>query len=452
MRRVLFLSYHYPPLGGAGVQRPARLVRYLPQLGYEPVVVTGPEPIDGRWTPTDRDFAEEVPEGVEVHRMAGPEPPVSTGWPARQERWLGRKSPSTRWLEEGMLATGRDAAANVDLVYVWMQPYEAAPAAAELARELGLPLVADLGDPWALDEMLVYPTRLHRRRDLAAMRAFLAAADAIVMSTPEAARRVRETFPELAHKRLLAIPNGFEPADFAGPLPPRPDGPFRIVHTGYLHTELGLRLRRAAPLRRLLGGAVPGVDMLARSHVHLLAAIDRLLDEEPGLRGRLEVHLVGVLSPADRAVVGDRPYVRLHGFRTHAETVELLRAADLLFLPMQGLPPGRRATIVPGKTYEYLAAGRPILAAVPDGDARDLLERADDVVLCRPRDVDAMAGLIREQLERFQQDGPRRLRLPRSLPRYEYRSLAAELAEVFDAVLGRQPAVAALASASGARG
>src|SRR3989442_6389430 len=98
---------------------------------------------------------------------------------------------------------------------------------------------------------------------------------------------------------------------------------------------------------------------------------------------------------------------------------------------MQGLPPGRRATIVPGKTYEYLAAGRPILAAVPDGDARDLLERAGGAVLCRPRDVDAMAGLIRGELERFQQDGPRRLRRPPFLPRYEYRSLAGELAEVF---------------------
>jgi hypothetical protein len=57
-----------------------------------------------------------------------------------------------------------------------------------------------------------------------------------------------------------------------------------------------------------------------------------------------------------------------------AESVALIRLADLLFLPMRDLPPGVRVTIVPGKTYEYLASRRPILAAVSDGDARDLLE------------------------------------------------------------------------------
>ena len=64
----------------------------------------------------------------------------------------------------------------------------------------------------------------------------------------------------------------------------------------------------------------------------------------------------------------------LRDFIPHAGTIELMRSADLLFLPMHDLPPGRRAGLVPQKTYEYLAARRPILAAVPDGDARDLLE------------------------------------------------------------------------------
>ena len=61
-----------------------------------------------------------------------------------------------------------------------------------------------------------------------------------------------------------------------------------------------------------------------------------------------------------------------------------MRSADLLFLPMHDLPPGRRAGLVPYKTYEYLAAERPILAAVPDGDARDILSRVSHATLCRP--------------------------------------------------------------------
>ena len=58
---------------------------------------------------------------------------------------------------------------------------------------------------------------------------------------------------------------------------------------------------------------------------------------------------------------------------------------------MHELPPGRRASIVPYKTYEYLAARRPVLAAVPDGDVRDLLAPMAHVSLCRPSDSGAMA-------------------------------------------------------------
>ncbi len=71
-----------------------------------------------------------------------------------------------------------------------------------------------------------------------------------------------------------------------------------------------------------------------------------------------------------------------------------MRSADLLFLPMHDLPAGRRAGLVPQKTYEYLAAGRPILAAVPDGDARDLLDASGVARLCRPADAAAMAAAV----------------------------------------------------------
>ena len=75
-----------------------------------------------------------------------------------------------------------------------------------------------------------------------------------------------------------------------------------VAITGYLHTELGLAHRRHRRLRHLLGGAVPGLDVLTRSHVYLLQAVARLLAEDPGLADVLELHLAGVLSEDDRAV------------------------------------------------------------------------------------------------------------------------------------------------------
>jgi glycosyltransferase involved in cell wall biosynthesis len=79
--------------------------------------------------------------------------------------------------------------------------------------------------------------------------------------------------------------------------------------------------------------------------------------------------------------------------------VALLRNADLLFLPLHKLPAGERSRIVPGKTYEYLAAKRPILAAVPEGDARDFVVASGLGNVCAPDDVDAMAAILRGRFE-----------------------------------------------------
>jgi glycosyltransferase involved in cell wall biosynthesis len=256
------------------------------------------------------------------------------------------------------------------------------------------------------------------------------------MNTAEARAELLRRFPELAAKPVVTITNGFDPADFAAP-PPATDGDaFRIVHAGWAHTAAGRRHRRLRLARRLLGGATPGLDILARSETYLLAAIERLLAERPELRARLELHLAGVASgPGARR----SPYLHAHGYLAHAETIALLRSADLLFLPMHDLPPGRRARIVPGKTYEYLASGRPILAAVPDGDARDLLARAGSALLCRPADVGAMTRLIAAQVDRRDAGKPAPAPDPDVLRDYERSRLTAALAELFDGVLGRRP-------------
>jgi glycosyltransferase involved in cell wall biosynthesis len=270
----------------------------------------------------------------------------------------------------------------------------------------------------------------------------LAAADVVVMNTPEARDQVLKAFPGLSADRVEAIPNAFDPLDFPETPPGDPDGEaFRIVHTGSLHTEAGRRHREAGRLRRVLGGAVPGVDFLTRSHVFLLEAVDRLLREEPRLAGRIEVHLAGVFSQADRDVVAGRPYVRLREFLPHAETVPLMRSAGVLFLPMHDLPAGMRARLVPQKTYEYLAARRPILAAVPEGDARDLLAASGVAHVCRPGDVDAIAQALREELERVDAGRPAPVPDPAVLTRCGADRLAGEFAGLYERTAGRGGAV-----------
>jgi hypothetical protein len=430
---MILIAYHFPPEGGAGVQRSAKLARFLPECGWQPVVITRSAAPADRWSPRDHTLDDELPDEVLVKRVETSAPAFSRGWRKRAERWLRMESPFATWWRESAVRLGEAHAEGVAVIYASMAPWQSGEAAALLAERMRLPWVADLRDPWALDEMMVYPSRFHRRLERARMTRVLGTASAIVMNTPEAALRLQETFPRLRDKSVLTIPNGFDASDFAEAPPPRTDGRFRIVHTGYLHTSLGQQMRRGRAVRRLLGGEVPGVDIITRSHVFLLRALERAFSRDPGLRDTVRVQLAGVLSDGDLAAA-QSDVVEVLGYLPHEATVELMRTADLLFLPMQNLPPGVRATIVPGKTYEYLASGRPILAAVPDGDARDLLAEAGTASLCRPDDVDAIERIVVEQVARWASGVQPPEPDPLVLERYERRRLTAQLASVLDAV------------------
>jgi hypothetical protein len=105
---------------------------------------------------------------------------------------------------------------------------------------------------------------------------------------------------------------------------------------------------------------------------------------------------------------------------------------------MHDLPPGTRAGLVPGKAYDYLGARRPILAAVPDGDAREFLAAAGNATLCRPADVDALARAIRDEIERWRAGTQRAEPTPETLARFERKHLTEQLAATLDGVLERR--------------
>jgi glycosyltransferase involved in cell wall biosynthesis len=423
MTRILLLAYYFPPIGGAGAQRNTKVAKYLPGLGYDLTVVTGPGASGRRWTPIDESLGGEIDPRVRVARVAETEPPRgATRKFARVERWLRVGTAWQAWWERNAVPLAIEIGRDADLVYASLAPFETADAAVEVARRLGLPLVLDLEDPWALDEMFLQETALHARLELRAMRRALSAADGIVMNTPEAVRRVRERFPRLPDVPITAILNGYDAADFDGVAPARDDETFRIVHTGSLHSWGKPRLTR-----RLLGGEPAGVNVLSRSLMHLLPALGAALDTRPDLRDRVEIHLAGSLTASDRADLAAAPArVVEHGFLSHPESVALLRTADLLFLPMHDYP-GRRVAIVPCKTYEYLGSRRPILAAVPEGDARDMLLEAGNATVTSPTDEVALASALVAALDAWQAGLPAQPPSPSLVKRIERRHLMGEL-------------------------
>jgi glycosyltransferase involved in cell wall biosynthesis len=428
MTRVLFLAYYFPPAGGGGAQRPARFVHHLDELGHSPVVVAASGAVSDRWAPPDASLLEIVPTAVEVRRTTS-EPPRASPRRELVERWLRRRSRWADWWIREAVARGTEFD-DVDVVYAIMPPYATAEVASRLARALSRPWIADLGDPWALDEMMLYPSALHRRLEIRHMRRMLRTAAAVVTTTNEAAQRIRSAFPELADRPVVSIPMGYAEQDFARLVPSRSDGAFRIVHTGSLHTDLGREQRQ--PARRLLRGGMAGVDIMTRSHMYLLMAVEHLVASDVRLAARIEVHLAGVLSDNDRRIASRYEFVRLHGYLPHDETIALIRSADLLFLPMQNLPSGRRSATVPGKTYEYLASRKPVLAAVPEGDARDTLLRAGTAHICAPDDTDGMAHAIRAELDKA---GGLGVRDPDVITTFEYSALTRQAAELIDLVV-----------------
>jgi glycosyltransferase involved in cell wall biosynthesis len=439
VKRVLFIAYYFPPIGGAGTQRSLKFVKYLPECGWLPLVVTGAGETSAHYSPRDETFGDEVPRTVRIYRTSGVEDVHSPhGLIRRVQELLGISNRLARYwtFEANKTATRALAEKGADLIYVSLSPYEGAMVASRLAERFSLPWIADLRDPWALDEMQVRVSSLHRRLEILRMRQGLQSASTIIMNTPEATKQLLSVFREFRRKRIVTITNGFDAGDFmgAGRLSIG-ERPFTIVHAGYLHVDSGLHMRKHWALYGTLGRTVGGVDFLTRSHYFLLQALERWVASDPGLRSKVRLTLVGKLSDEDKSIVRTSSVsdlVDLRGYLSHQETVKQMTEASVLFLPMHNLPSGRRATIVPGKTYEYMATGRPILAAVPEGDARDFVTKAGTGCVCAPDDVEGMTRILRDLYVAW--EGKREaVNLNRKfVNQFERRRLTQSLAHEFD--------------------
>ncbi len=431
MTTILYLAWYFPPIGGAGVQRSLKFARFLPESSVRPVMMTGPAALDSRWAPDDQSLLREVPEDLVVLRPSGH--PQGGACDRLRHRLTGELVALTSYWQRFVLEQGEAAARQHDAraIFVTLGPFECLQGALALGQRTGLPVIADLRDPWALDEMRSYGHRLQHRLDLRRMHNQLQQCHAIVMNTPTSEQMMREFLRRQPAGGIGHVTNGYDREDFDQALPQQPaDGRFRLVHTGYLHSDSARLADGRSFLRRaVVGGQRQGVNLWGRTHRYLLQAIEQLRRNSPELLTQFELHLHGVLSASDQQLIDASPckdLVHTHGYSQHDEVVHAMRGADMLFLPMQGLPKGHKASIVPGKTYEYLASRRPILAAVPAGDARDFVQQAGAGATVEPDDVDGMATVLKQAITAGRQAdrGPHPM-----VERFERRELARRLAE-----------------------
>jgi len=424
MRRLLLISYYFPPNGGPGAQRPAKFAKYLPDAGWETVVLA-PAAVQSHWAPADESLSGEIGH-VRVERLADGH---------ETNRWRPRVDRHQIWAAE---AADRSCdllkESHFDAVLITMSPFSLAHIGLELRRRVDVPVFLDLRDPWALDGWPTYRSTWHWRIQHRFMRHALRAASGIIANTPEALRALRAAVPDVPGERWAMIPNGYDVSDFvAGPNHSRCSSTLTIVCNGSLPSqELYPSPGLVAIMKRRISFRPEPILPEGRTLYFLLRALRTLRERGHVGADCVRIRSVGILDSATKRCVaesGVADQVELCGYLPHDQSLNELLAADALFLPLHGYQDrARRSLIVPGKTYEYLVSGKPILACLPEGDARELVLRSGRAYLAYPTDeaevCDALGRLLSDwNLSRVPTSAP-----DEWLRAYERRSQAQQLA------------------------
>ena len=379
-KKILIVTYFWPPRVSGGVWRPLKFAKYLPLFGWEPVVLTTEAP-DGEVqsveeTSPTADITRVRPLGDEQLARA-----ISfLAWPLLKAR--GR---SRQWLEEALVWRTRrfcswpDAGSNnryilplvrralkemhrhaVDAVYVTSPPHSMVLVAGLLARVSSTPVLLDMRDPWTNSFAYEYGgagLRLARFAERACWRAI----DHVVTVTPAQADEALRMAPELQGK-LSCVTNGFDPADIPAPRK-GPEDRFVLV---------------------LLGGTIDDPQ-------DLLTGIQTAANADADFRSRFQFRWLGMSGDAGSRVrqMDLTHMVAVTGQVPHAQAMAEGAGATALWLES---PFGDRSLYVHrGKTFEYLALSKPIIGTAPDPcSCRDLLSglgRCDLLPTRHPQDI-----------------------------------------------------------------
>ena len=438
MKRVLVVTYYWPPSGGSGVQRWVKFAKYLPQEGWQPVIYTPENP---EYTAIDHTLEAEIPHTVEIIRRPITEPynlyrrlmgkgastdmktltagasggavtEFSSGKKSFKQRlslWIrgnlfvpdprvGWVKPSVRFLKKFL------AEHPVDVIVTTGPPHSMHLIGQRLHKELGIPWIPDFRDPWSRMYYLKHlPMSARTWRRLRSMeQSVLDDCSTVLAVTP----LVQEEFQAQTKTPVAMITNGFDGGDFEQAV--EPDGFFNVVHTGLFAADGNpLNLWKALGIK-----AWADADFKAALRLRLVGKVDSEVYaaiEEAGLKNNV-IDL---------------------GYRDHLTAVREQLAATMLVLPLRNDPEYR--PILPGKLFEYLASRRPILGiGQEDGAMARVLADTGAGVTAGWDNLDAMRAFIDKAWEQFKAGGVPAVE--GDIARFSRRSLTRELAALLERV------------------
>ncbi|MCL2330316.1 MAG: glycosyltransferase, partial [Phycisphaerae bacterium] len=456
-RRLLFISYEFPPVGGSGVHRPVKLVKYLPEHGWNIEVFTAGH---DRFCTTDETLLNELPIEVMTHHIMGYEPACVAKklsslvfkFKKRDERntnsgigtfgcsdrdfedslhWrltritqqLGLKESQALWTAPAVRAAiKRHQKIPFDAVISTGPPHFVHCVAMQIVQATGLPWIADVRDPFVSDFDLQPLSKRHQKRMLRLEQDVLDRATAVVVTSPQFARHLRDQYPTHA-KKVHTITNGFDRDDIRRAIQPN-----EIPHNS---TDI---------FTFVAAGAFYGRRELSR----IIEPLQRVLDRNPAWADRVQLVIAGTVDAKQRAMHEKKlpAWVSVKGYLEHAEAVRLTATASCNILVVPECQHGQMS--IPGKTFELLALPVHILALVPpNSDTASIVQGAGDATVAAFENADdvasAMERIIAARFDSHEHASNTTKRQWTKLDVFDRRSIAATFAKGLNAVMRQEP-------------
>jgi len=382
-RNVLVIAYYFPPMGLSGVQRTLKFVKYLPQFGWNPTVLTVAP--TGYYAQDESLLAELAGEEIRIERVGSLDPNrlFRKRGTVKMPRESTRKAlsflsdcffiPDNKigWKPKAVArASALLEAEKFSVIFATAPPFTDLLVGLELRERFNIPLVVDYRDPWHDYPHKSFPTPYHRWRNTALEKRVLQRSSGVITTNRRVKELMLKRFKFLDYKDVTILPQGYDPEDFSAPGPASRNGRMKITHAGVFYGR--------------------------RTPEPFLRAVKKLSVTDPEVFAALELNFVGVMQDEYVRLIGRMGLsrkVKVGGYLEHRQCVREIESSDIVWLTLDN---DRQS---PGKLYEYLGARKPILALVPEGFVRQTLEDAGGSMICDPDDVDAIASAIRKFYE-----------------------------------------------------